>query len=51
VRLGDTSDVDGSEGALGNPESHTFSLPVVGGAGSVLPRQAGVYVRTALERQ
>ncbi|KAF8497822.1 hypothetical protein F5888DRAFT_1613094, partial [Russula emetica] len=28
VRLGDTSDVDGSEGALSNPESHTFGLPV-----------------------
>jgi hypothetical protein len=37
VRLGDTSDVDGSEGALSNPESHTFGLPVVGGADSLLP--------------
>src|SRR5216684_3744831 len=27
VRLGDTSDLDGSEGALSNPESHTFGLP------------------------
>jgi hypothetical protein len=32
VRLGDTSDVDASEGALTNPKSHTFGLPVVGGA-------------------
>jgi hypothetical protein len=31
VHLGDTSDMDGSEGALNNPESHTLSLPVVGG--------------------
>jgi hypothetical protein len=46
VRLGDTSDVDGSEGALSNPESHTFGLPVVGGAGSLLPRRAGVRART-----
>jgi hypothetical protein len=38
VRLGDTSDVDGSEGALSNPKSHTFGLPVVGGGGSLLPR-------------
>src|SRR5258708_36760999 len=33
VRLGDTSDVDGSEGALSSPESPPFGLPVVGGAG------------------
>ena len=46
VRLGDTSDVDGSEGALSNPESHTFGLPVVGGAGSLLPRRAGARART-----
>jgi hypothetical protein len=46
VRLSDTSDVDGSEGALSNPESHTFGLPVVGGAGSLLPRRAGVRART-----
>ena len=46
VRLGDTSDVDGSEGALSNPESHTFGLPVVGGAGSLLPRSTGVRART-----
>jgi hypothetical protein len=38
VRLGDTSDVDGSEGALSNPKSHTFGLPVVGGGGSLVPR-------------
>jgi hypothetical protein len=37
VRLGDMSDVDGSEGALSNPESHTFGLPIVGGASSLLP--------------
>ncbi len=42
VRLGNASDVDGSEGALSNPENHTFGLPVVGGAGSLLPRRAGV---------
>ena len=46
VRLGDTSDVDGSEGALSNPESHTFGLPVVSGAGSLPPRHAGVRART-----
>ncbi|KAN0115670.1 hypothetical protein V8E52_006616 [Russula decolorans] len=46
VRLGDTSDVDGSEGALSNPESHTFGLPVVGGAGSLLRRRAGVRAHT-----
>jgi hypothetical protein len=46
VRLGDRSDVDGSEGALSNPESHTFGLPVVGGAGSLLPRRAGVRAHT-----
>ncbi|KAF8497809.1 hypothetical protein F5888DRAFT_1803273 [Russula emetica] len=46
VRLGDTSDVDGSEGALSNPESHTFGLPVVGGAGSLLPRRAGFRAHT-----
>ena len=38
VRLGNTPDVDESEGALSNPESHTFGLPVVGGARSLLPR-------------
>ena len=46
VRLGDTSDVDGSEGALSNLESHTIGLPVVGSAGSLLPRRAGVRART-----
>jgi hypothetical protein len=46
VRLGDTSDVDGSEEALSNPESHTFGLPVVGGAGGLLPRRAGVRAHT-----
>jgi hypothetical protein len=46
VRLGDTSDVDGSERALSNPERHTFGLPVVGGAGSLLPRRAGVRAHT-----
>jgi hypothetical protein len=40
--VGDTSDVEGSEGALSNPESHTFSLPVIGGIGSFLPRHARV---------
>jgi hypothetical protein len=38
--------VNGSEGALSNPESHTFGLPVVGGAGSLLPRRAGVRAHT-----
>ncbi|KAI9453375.1 hypothetical protein F5148DRAFT_1277448 [Russula earlei] len=47
VRLGDSSDADGSEGALSNPENHTFGLPVVGGAGSMLlPRRAGARART-----
>ena len=46
MRLGDTSDVEGSEGVLSNPESHTFGLPAVGGAGSLLPRRAGVRART-----
>ncbi|KAF8497814.1 hypothetical protein F5888DRAFT_1906591 [Russula emetica] len=46
VRLGDTSDIDGSEGALSNPESHLFGLPVVGGAGSLLQRRAGVRAHT-----
>ena len=46
VLLGDTSDVDGSRGALSNPESHTFGLPVVGSASSLLPRRAGVRART-----
>jgi hypothetical protein len=42
VRLGDMSDANGSEGALSNRESHTFGLPVLGGAGSLLLRRAGV---------
>ena len=46
VLLGDTSDVDGSEGALRNPESHTFGLPVVGCAGNLLPRRVGLRART-----
>jgi hypothetical protein len=46
VHLGNTSDVNGSEGALSNPESHTFGLPVVGGAGSLLPRRAAVHAHT-----
>ena len=35
------SDVDGSEGLLSNPESHTFGLPVVGGVGGLLLLRAG----------
>ena len=47
VRLGDSSDADGSEGALSNPESHTFGLPpLVGGATSMLPRRTGARART-----
>jgi len=47
VRLGDSSDADGSEGALSNPESHTFGLPpLVGGPGSMLPRRTGARART-----
>ncbi len=38
--------MDGSEGALSNPESHMFDLPVVGGAGSLLPRRSGVRAHT-----
>ncbi|KAF8482280.1 hypothetical protein F5888DRAFT_1847754 [Russula emetica] len=44
VRLGVTSDVDGSEGALSNLESHTFGLSVAGGV-SLLPWRAGVRAR------
>ncbi|KAF8499709.1 hypothetical protein F5888DRAFT_104910 [Russula emetica] len=44
VRLGVTSDVDGSEGALSNLESHTFGLSVAGGV-SLLPWRAGVHAR------
>ena len=49
VRLGDSSDADGSEDALSNPESHTFGLPpLVGGPGpsSMLPRRTGARART-----
>jgi hypothetical protein len=46
VHLSDTSDVDGSEGALSNPENHTFGLPVLGGGGSLLPRRAGMHAHT-----
>jgi hypothetical protein len=42
VHLGDTSNVDGSEGALRNPENHTFGLPIIGCASSLLPRRVGV---------
>jgi hypothetical protein len=44
MRIGDDSVSDG--GALSNPENHTFGMPVVGGAGSSLPRRAGVRART-----
>ena len=40
----DASASDG--GALSNPENHTFGMPVVGGAGSALPRRAGMRART-----
>jgi hypothetical protein len=51
VRLGDASDVDADAsasdgGALSNPENYTFGMPVVGGAGTALPRRAGVRART-----
>lgn len=49
VRLGDASDADASAsdgGALSNPENHTFGMPVIGGAGTALPRRAGVRART-----
>lgn len=49
VRLGDISDADASAsdgGALSNPENHTFGMPVVGGAGTALPRRAGMRART-----
>jgi hypothetical protein len=36
--------INGSEGALSNPESHMFGLLVVGGAGSLLLRRAEVCV-------
>jgi hypothetical protein len=44
IGVGDDSASDG--GALSNPENHTFGMPVVGGAGSSLPRRAGVRART-----
>jgi hypothetical protein len=44
MRIGGDSASDG--GALSNPENHTFGMPVVGGAGSSLPRHAGVRART-----
>jgi hypothetical protein len=47
--LAETSDVEGSEGALSNSEC-MFGLPVIGGIGSLLPRHAGVRARSALER-
>jgi hypothetical protein len=46
MRLGDSSDADGSEGALTNPESHTFGLPPIVGGPSMLPRRAGARART-----
>ncbi|KAI9439198.1 hypothetical protein H4582DRAFT_2119755 [Lactarius indigo] len=49
MRLGDVSDADASAsdgGALSNPENHTFGMPVVGGAGTALPRRAGMRART-----
>jgi hypothetical protein len=46
VPLDDASDVDGSEGALCNPEIHMFSSPVAGGASTMLLRRAGVRART-----
>jgi hypothetical protein len=42
VCLGNTSDVGGREGALSNPEGHTFGSPAVCGTGSLPPRCAGV---------
>ena len=47
--LADTSDMEGSEGALSSSES-TFGSPVIGAIGSLLPRYAGVRARSALER-
>jgi hypothetical protein len=47
--VGEISVVEGSEGALSNPEG-TFGLPVVSGIGSLLPRHAGVRARSTLER-
>jgi len=42
---GDTSDVNGSEGALSELESHMFGFPIGGGAPSLLPRRPGVRAR------
>jgi hypothetical protein len=44
VCLGDTSDVNGSEGALSNPESHMFGFPVTataGGRGTAITINSG----------
>ena len=54
IRLaGDASDIDvdadasaSDGGALSNPENHTFGMPVVGGAGTALPRRAGMRAHT-----
>ncbi|KAF8261984.1 hypothetical protein EI94DRAFT_1809524 [Lactarius quietus] len=47
VRIGEADDASASDGgALSNPENHTFGMPVVGGAGSALPRRAGMRART-----
>jgi hypothetical protein len=52
---GDASDIDvdadadasaSDGGALSNPENHTFGMPVVGGAGTALPRRAGMRAHT-----
>ena len=41
--LGNMSNVNGSKGALSNPESHMFGLPIVGNAGSLLPQYTRVH--------
>jgi hypothetical protein len=46
MRIGGGDDSASDGGALSNPENHTFGMPVVGGAGSSLPRRAGVRART-----
>lgn len=51
VRLGDAYDVEADAsasdgGALSNPENYTFGLPAVGGAGTALPRRAGMRAHT-----
>ena len=38
VCLDNTSDVNRSQGVLSNLESHSFGLPIIGGAGSLLLR-------------